>query len=319
MIQATRSPGSPFPEEIDRRPYHLTDDQIRDFDEQGFLVLPKRVDGALLHRLQEAAAIWIEDGLRTGDGIVRADQRVSDYAFANRPNGKVLFRVNYLHAKGQPASLELLGSPAILGIAASLAGPNFVPTYESMVFKMPGDGEVIPWHQDAVFPRAFRVFNIDIYLDASRREAGALRVIPRSHRQIHDVCALKDQHGWNHPDQIVVEMEPGDVLIHDDMVLHGSPRVQGCGLRRTIYFEFRSAEQIRNEGPFDDAFLDARLRLIPLAMRAHRRAFPDVQQFQWNADESIRPEMVADDQAELRVVHTVHTPGSYCAAQGTAK
>jgi hypothetical protein len=295
-------------------PYHLSDEQIRSFDEQGFLILRKRIQGRLLERVQDAAHQWIEEGLRVGDGIVRADQRAGDYAFANRPNGKVLFRVNYIHAKGQSASLELLGSPQILGIAESLAGPNFAPTYESMVFKMPGDGEAIPWHQDAVFPRSFRAFNTDLYLDASRADAGALRVVPRSHKQVHNVCQIRDQYGWNHPDQIVVEMEPGDLLIHDDMVLHGSPRVEGRDLRRTVYFEFRPVEQVLAEGPFDDDFLNARLRLIPVALRAYQTAFPDEAQFRWNADAEIRPQMSGDDATELRIVHTIHTPGSYCAA-----
>ena len=61
-----------------------------------------------------------------------------------------MWRVDYIHDKGEPASLELLGSRAVLGIAESLAGPDFVPTYESMVLKAAGDGAPVPWHQDAV-------------------------------------------------------------------------------------------------------------------------------------------------------------------------
>ena len=143
-------------------PFHLTEEQIRDFDENGYLILCQRVTGGLLEKLQKAGDRWIADGLKVENVAVNSDQRVGDYAFANRPNGRILFRVNYLHNKGEPVSLELLGSPMVCAVAESLCGRNFVPTYESMVFKMPGDGEIIPWHQDAVFPRKFRVFNYDL-------------------------------------------------------------------------------------------------------------------------------------------------------------
>ena len=62
-----------------------------------------------------------------------------------------MWRVDYIHDKGEAASLELLGSPAVLGIAESLAGPDFVPTYESLVVKKAGDGAPVPWHQDASY------------------------------------------------------------------------------------------------------------------------------------------------------------------------
>lgn len=290
--------------------YHLSEEQVRSFDENGFLVLRRRICGPLLARAQAAGHRWIERMLADGG-------QDPDYVFANRPDGRrVPFRVNYLHNKGESASLELLGSPEVLGIAESLAGPNFVPTYESMVFKMPGDGAIIPWHQDAVFEkRRHRIFNIDIYLDRAGRDSGALRVMPRSQGQIHNVCPLNDgTYDWENGPHTLVEMEPGDVLIHDDMVLHGSPRTRENPLRRVIYFEFRPIEQILEEGPWDRSFADQRLRLVPLAIARYRAAFPDREFFEWNIAPHYRPEMSGDEEAELRVVHTVHTRGSYCSA-----
>lgn len=240
-----------------------------------------------------------------------------DFAFAKRPGGKLIpFRVNYLHNKGEKASLELLGSPEILGIAESLAGPNFVPTYESMVFKMAGDGEIIPWHQDAVFAkRKHRVFNIDIYLDRASRDGGALRVIPKSQTVIHDVCKMNDgTYDWINGSHEIVDMEPGDVLIHDDMVLHGSPRTLENPLRRVIYFEFRPIDQILEERTWDRTFADQRLRLIPLALNRYQDEFPQHTQFRWNIAPDFRPVQSGDEATELRIVHTKHTSGSYCSA-----
>ena len=290
-------------------PFHLTPQQVQFFDDHGYLVLRQWVTGELLTRLQGAASRWIADG----NAFSAAGGRSEDYNLARRPAGEVLFRINYLHNKGEAASLALLGSPQVLGVAESLCGPNFVPTYESLVFKAKGDGEQIPWHQDAVHPRQHRIFNFDLYLDASRIGAGALRVVPGSQKRLLDPCEIRDGYGWDAPGVVQVEMEPGDVLLHDVMVLHGSEPTVGNALRRTVYLEFRAAEQIVAEGPWDRQWIDRRLRLLPLALEAHQ-ALNLGAEFAWNVAPEYRPTPLGDGQTELKVVHEVHTPGAWCSA-----
>jgi len=293
-----------------RSQYHLTEEQIRFFDENGYLVLRNWIPQDLLTRLQEAGEAWIQEGLNAQEG----DQHFQDYAFAQRSYGRVMFRVNYVHNKGQAVSLELLGCPQVLAVAESLCGENFVPTYESMVFKQEGDGAAIPWHQDAVHPRKYRIFNYDLYLDRSSADGGALRVLPKSQQQRQDICAVSERWGWNHPDVRIVEMEPGDVLLHDVMVIHGSEPVEGKDLRRTIYYEFRAAEEILEEGPWDREWIDKRLRLVPLGLQRYHQAYPDKPQFQWNVSGKIRPQMTANEEQELKIAHVVHTGGTFCSA-----
>lgn len=290
--------------------YHLSPEQIEFFDQFGYLVLRGWVPADLLAHLQAAATAWITDGLALADD----DPSLVDYQFATRPTGEVMFRIDYLHNKLQPASLELLGAPEILGIAESLAGPDFVPTYESLVFKNEGDGAPIPWHQDAIHPRNHRIFNIDIYLDSSRAGEGALRVVPGSHKAKTDVCLVRDEYGWSPPGAIQVELEPGDVLVHDVMIVHGSEPVRDNPLRRTLYYEFRPAAQILDEGPWDRDWVDARMRLLPLALAEHRRARPASSQFSWSPSADLRPVPQGDRDAELRLVHVVHSPSSHCSA-----
>ncbi|MBM7503861.1 phytanoyl-CoA dioxygenase family protein [Agromyces aurantiacus] len=291
-------------------PHHLTPEQVRFFDDHGYLVLRGRIPADLLARLQDAAEGWIADGR----ALAEDDPAAADYQWAARGGERRMFRVDYLHGKGRAASLELLGSPAVLGIAESLAGPDFVPTYESLVFKDEGDGAAIDWHQDAVHPRTHRILNVDVYLDASRAGEGALRVAPGSHLAPVDVCQLQEEFGWDAPGVIQVELEPGDVLVHDVMVVHGSEAVTGNRLRRTIYYEFRAAEQILAEGPWDAEWIDRRLRLLPVALREHARANPEAEPFAWNIDPALAPAVSDDDEAELRIAHLVHSPGSYCSA-----
>ena len=292
-----------------RTPLHLTPEQVRFYDEYGYLVLQNFVDAEQVASLRAASEGWMADGRCAGPD--------SDYNFAKRATGEVLFRVNYVHSKtpeGRNASLEFLGSPEVLSVAESLCGPNFVPTYESLVFKQRGDGEQIPWHQDAVHPRRWRIFNLGLYLDASTVGAGALRVVPGSQRQILDVCTIREQFGWDAPEVMQIEMQPGDALLHDVMVLHGSEATSGNALRRTLYLEFRAAEQIAAEGPWDADWTLRRLRLVPLALDARQQAHPEAAPFNWRPDEALRPERLTDAREELKVAHSVHTPGMWCSA-----
>jgi ectoine hydroxylase-related dioxygenase (phytanoyl-CoA dioxygenase family) len=293
----------------DRGDYALTADQIRFFDEHGYVVLRDWIPADLLARLRDAGDAWIAQGLKDNGAS-------EDYKFAERPRlGRTMWRVDYLHNKGYDASLELLGSPAVCGVAESLCGPNFVPTYESMVFKNEGDGAEVPWHQDAVHPRRWRIFNYDLYLDASRKGAGALRVVPGTQKQAQDICRLEDAFGWEPPDVIHVEMDPGDVLLHDVMVVHGSETTGGgAPLRRTIYYEFRAAEEIVHDGPWDRPWIERRMRLLPIGLRRHASAFSLAPQFDWRPDGEFRPPPLGDDAEELRVAHEVHMTGSFCSA-----
>ncbi len=291
-----------------RSRYHLTDEQIRFFDEQGYLILRNWITGDLLERLQRAGDAWIA----RGESLPLDHPERADYNWAKREAGEAMFRVNYLHDKGEAVSLELLGSPQVLAVAESLCGPNFVPTYESMVFKQAGDGEAIRWHQDAVHPRTHRIFNLDLYLDPSLSEAGALRVLPGTQTAKLDACELERLHGWTPPGAIEVEMQPGDVLLHDVMVVHGSPRVTGKALRRTVYYEFRAAEQILSEGPWDREWVRRRHRLLPLGLRAHAAAHPEAEPFDWSPTPEYRETL--DPNADLKVAHVVHTSGSFCSA-----
>ena len=296
-------------------PYHLDEEQIRFYDENGYLILRDWIPQPLVKRLQEAAGRWIARGWEQHQERGGALQSSwDDWLFAEREAGTVMWRVNYLHNKGQAASLELLGSPQVLAVAESLCGPNFVPTYESMVFKQEGDGKEVVWHQDAIHPRNYRIFNLDVYLDPSKEGAGALYVVPKSQRARQDFCGLEHSYGWGVPGARVVEMEPGDVLLHDVMVAHGSPAARGKALRRTLYYEFRAAEEITEEGPWDRSWIDRRMRLLPVALRKHQEAFPDAEPFAWRVNDKFRPQVSGNDEVELKVVHEVHNESAFCSA-----
>ena len=139
-------------------------------------------------------------------------------------------------------------------------------------------------------------------------------MLPKSHFKKQDACAFAEKYGWEHPDIITVEMEPGDVLLHDVMVYHGSPPTAGGPLRRTLYYEFRSVEWNRDAGIWSEEWVNRRIKLIPYAMDKYAAAFPDADPFQWNMDPQYRPAEYASAAEDLRIVHRTDVQGSYCSA-----
>src|SRR6185369_7668913 len=107
----------PYPPPVaPRTPYHLTPEQIQFFDDNGYLLLRQWIPPRLLERARAAADAWIEHGLRATPD----DPVFKDFGWKQDPNGRVFYNVGYLHNMGEPASLELLGSPQVLAVAESM-------------------------------------------------------------------------------------------------------------------------------------------------------------------------------------------------------
>lgn len=242
----------------------LSAEQIRSFDEQGFLHLPQVIGRHELELVRTAADELIasydelpahlqEDfkfGALVGDGI---------------GEGSKLCRIEYTFNQ-HPRFLMLLANPRVLDIAASLRREPMVITWEDMIIKLPGAGFGVPFHQDALYQSTSTVFSLGIYLDDSSDDplsvlAGTHRLGPLGEDEVAE--AVKERRA----DAVTVPVKPGDILVHNVRAIHGSPPNDSAHIRRTIYFEFRTPAQVLEESPWDAGWLERRLRLIPEAMR----------------------------------------------------
>lgn len=165
------------------------------------------------------------------------------------PEDVDIYRVNNWH-KANHWFYELTQLPAILDYVEDLLGPNFFQWGGGFFLKFPHDETVVPWHQDAKYwplePRTtvtvwLAVFNSDT-------DNGCMRVIPRSHRwgDLHhnDLVGAKDWHSqddgneqgrnyvlWQKVDPsefdektaVNLTMKAGEISLHDDDLIHGSP------------------------------------------------------------------------------------------------
>lgn len=273
MKIATPSAEDIFPHIDASRQECLTDEQARFFRDNGLLIIRNVLRGAELKAMQDETWPLVQRAMR---------ERVTDpdFLYMKHPlTGKdTPFRVEYVIDK-TTAGKALLGHPFILKSVEKLQGRNFIPTWDSMVFKTEGAGAPIWWHRDA--GREFYgdgedlgekpIFNVDFYLDQADL-SNCLWGIPGSNRWSDAEAQAKIQYlnegGFKTDGAVPIPMQPGDVIFHNILALHGSPPAQSK-LRRVVYYEFRAGEIERAKGPHVPAYLPLKQKML-LACLRHR-------------------------------------------------
>jgi ectoine hydroxylase-related dioxygenase (phytanoyl-CoA dioxygenase family) len=124
----------------------------------------------------------------------------------------------------------------ILDRVEDLLGPDFFLWGSNFFIKEPHTGSTVGWHQDAYYWPLDPHESITVWLafDDSTVENGAMEVIPASHRagllkhvrrnDTDSVLTLECERGQFQEDCAVpVTLRAGEMSIHDDMLVHGSP------------------------------------------------------------------------------------------------
>ena len=216
---------------------------------QRILAYPGFIQGQELTDVQRASQELIDNG--PSSKMTQGERQDYLYGHVQGSDEPILRRIEYMYGKGE-AFLRLMAHPVLLDAVEKIIGEQFVPTYDAMVIKMPGNGVEVPWHRDGGGPtmffddpntgRHFPAANFDIYLDKADERSGALWVIPGSNKDdISRATSLAEQGEYSTaPGAILVPMNPGDLLVHDVTLYHGSAETRGdIPLRRVIYYEFR--------------------------------------------------------------------------------
>lgn len=238
----------------------ITEEQAQFFLDNGFLVIRNVLGEDELGLIQAEMAKLYEKGMASV-----LDDPDFFYGKGVKSGQQKLRRIEYVIDKSDPMK-ALLGHPFILRSVERLQGANLIPTWDSMVLKAPDEGIIVPWHRDGARPEGCEddrpIFNVDFYLDEADLTT-CLWVIPGSNKwsveQAHERCSRP---GFQTDDAIPVPMQPGDVILHDIMVLHGSPDGDRNPLRRTIYYEFRPGEIEAAYGPHTLEYLGLKQNLL---------------------------------------------------------
>lgn len=235
----------------------LTEDQIHHFRVFGFIVLRQAFDAGEIDALgRHADEIWTAELGHTPD----AGEQVSVAPFLElRPDTLALIEDDRIYTP----MVQLLGQDMIWSGSEGVQGTMTRRPYHH-------------WHADRPGPQELGYLRIKImmYLDPMRKDGGALRVIPGSHRSpFHEELApFQQRHGLDDPAFFgspgsevpchAVETDPGDALVFNQSLYHA---VYGkAGRRRYIALKYAAR-------PTSDAHLASIKRHSPYTLTPHER------------------------------------------------
>lgn len=248
-------------ETILQAPQHkrvLTDDQIAEYHATGFLTLRDVFDRALLQRLIETTDRLWEEGRSLMAKTKHYD--LDAVHSADRP------RIRRISSPTELDDVYVdVAFHSILGdIAADLIG-GAVKFYHSKVnFKLPGGGAEIGWHQDwPVFPHTnTNLVALSVPLNPSRSGNGCLQTIPGSHLRgarshwADGRYVLNCNAGMTPEDlaqAVDSELDPGDIVAHHGLVVHGSSANLSETMRTTYIIQYAAADAFAYTAPVIDS------------------------------------------------------------------
>lgn len=230
----------------------LRAEQVRTYQEDGFLVMPDALTQTELDELRaEATAICRGD---------RGEVEGVEPAFPEEPEADVLRRYLCIHFPHKISSVMsgYLGHPAIAASLQQLIGPN-VKCMQSMLFIKATGKPGQAWHQDEFFipTRDCSLNAAWIAMDDANQENGCLWVIPGSHRdrliwpqrehddRRFDCTGEAFQFPYADSDAIPVEVTAGSIVFFNGYLLHRSfPNRAQSGYRRVLVNHYMSAESL---------------------------------------------------------------------------
>lgn len=220
----------------------LTEDAVRQYREEGYLVLP-----ALLpeEKRRKYRAIFDELVARSREMTTSGDGFNLAPDAEGRPIAGRLHKIQGVCVVDERV-LEMAREPEILDRVESLLGPN-IDVFGTKFYPMNAAGATSTgWHQDNHYfgTDSERVVSCAIYLDETGIDNGCLRVVPRSHRPrvlvAHTAGTGRMAHGsWTEvkdSEAVDVVCPPGTAVFFSANLLHGArPNTSGRPSYRTAW------------------------------------------------------------------------------------
>ncbi len=130
---------------------------------------------------------------------------------------------------------DIVTNPLILDYVEDILGSNIVAWGTQYFCKMPGDGKVVSWHQDASYWPFTPARTVTLWLavDDADRENGCMQVLPKTHTlgmldfdmsgaNENSVLPQKIKRAEEYGAPAYFELKAGEISLHADMLVHGS-------------------------------------------------------------------------------------------------
>ena len=188
--------------------------QIEQYNREGYL-LPFRVfDESSINNIRTHFDRWLEEAHK---------QSIDSYS------------IRSAHVKHRTV-WDIVHEERILNYVADLIGEEFVCWGAHFFCKMPKDGKRVSWHQDASYwpLNPSKTVSVWLAIDAADRDNACMQFVAGSHLNGHIEFKKSEESEFNVLNQTVsdaerygdkvanVELEPGEISLHSDLLLHGS-------------------------------------------------------------------------------------------------
>jgi hypothetical protein len=234
---------------------HLSEEQIRTYREEGFIVCPSLVPRNLVERLNQELDELAEKAVALANG--REQMSWSEYYGREAAHawGAICFKDYYRPGMENcriykiqeamefcPAAREIALCPELSTPVKDLIGEEIGVNHSKVQFKEALTGPPQPFHQDSWY---FECADLDVltavvYLDDANVENGALQVLKRSHRLgilHHDAGVLNDPKA-DISKASVCEGKAGSVVLFHSLCAHGSDRNPSPKRRRGLVLHY---------------------------------------------------------------------------------
>lgn len=225
----------------------LSDDQVRFYEETGYLVLEKHLSDEIVAACKAELARFHE----AARGMTESDDKL-DLEDSHTPDEPRVRRVKLPHTQSTVMA-ELMRSDAILAPVRDLVGPDVRLQNSKLNVKSARYGAPVDWHQDfAFYPHTNDdLLAVGVMLDDVDEENGPLMVFPGSHRgPIYDHHANGvfagtmdlEACGLNMADAVKLMAPAGSISIHHGRIVHGSDTNRSARDRGVIFYEMMAAD-----------------------------------------------------------------------------
>ncbi|HYF48778.1 MAG TPA: phytanoyl-CoA dioxygenase family protein [Planctomycetota bacterium] len=206
----------------------LTESELKQFDEQGFLLKRGLVSPAMAAQISAECHALHEQMAAHTQPEVHVSWEVQK---ENRPK-----RIRQLmHSEKVSAGLNsVLRSDEVLDVVESILGPDVSLFHSKLLMKAAHDGTITPWHQDYAYWKQANnrpaYVNAMMAIDPATKENGAIQFVPGSHKQgliPHDrrneaFGVFLPGYFGDRKDAVLCEMQPGDIVFFGSLIIHGS-------------------------------------------------------------------------------------------------
>jgi ectoine hydroxylase-related dioxygenase (phytanoyl-CoA dioxygenase family) len=234
----------------------LGSEQLRSFEENGFLAGVQVLEGASLEAVREAV-----ERLRRGDSPHIERLYETDEEYTKDPERSTF------HCLGgwrvEPVLHDLVYHPAVTVRAAQLLGLDRLRLWHDQLFcKPPRHPGVVAWHQDFSYwtrTLPMRHVTVNIVLDDTTTENGCLHYVPGSHRWplLAPVSFGQDMEAFRDflPVELRYRFRPtpvplaaGQASFHHPLTVHGSYENRSEGPRRAAVVNYMAPDTRSAEG-----------------------------------------------------------------------